>query len=206
MSPKRRNSKYISRPSPYKGKKVKTKESALSLQVEPDTASTAVLTTPSPRSQNESATSSTAPITTSSIKETKEHSLRITRSGKIRNYVEQGLNAFKNKISDETSSITLILSGKGSAITKTVSIVEIIKRKMNGTLHQYNQIGRTFVRIKGESGEDVEDEEMEDYEEDKNETSGEGASRPTITIHLSTKPILHLESYAGYQLSTNISS
>ncbi|RIB14609.1 hypothetical protein C2G38_2194622 [Gigaspora rosea] len=69
--------------------------------------------------------------------------LRITQSGKIQKYVEHGLKAFQGTSrNEEFVNIILILSGKGPTITRTVTIAEILKRKMNGSLHQYTQIGR----------------------------------------------------------------
>ncbi|CAG8667751.1 18411_t:CDS:1, partial [Racocetra fulgida] len=48
---------------------------------------------------------------------------------------------------EEFVNIILILSGKGPTITKTITIAEILKRKMDN-LHQYTQIGRYNVREK----------------------------------------------------------
>ncbi|CAG8787423.1 21922_t:CDS:2, partial [Cetraspora pellucida] len=48
---------------------------------------------------------------------------------------------------EDLVNIVLILSGKGPTITKTITIAEILKRKMNN-LHQYTQIGRYKVREK----------------------------------------------------------
>ncbi|CAG8594538.1 14211_t:CDS:2 [Acaulospora colombiana] len=163
MSPKRRNSKRLSKQNPYKRKKSKTIEPVSDSLVESVTFNAEASTTPSPEPTTKRETNH-------------EYSLRITRSGKIRKYVEQGLNALKNKnkASDEASNTTLILSGNGPVIAKTISIVEIIKRKINDTLHQYNKISRTFVRTKdsgkeveGESNEDIRDVDMEDYEENQ---------------------------------------
>ncbi|RHZ88006.1 hypothetical protein Glove_26g11 [Diversispora epigaea] len=139
-----------------------------------------------------------------------EYLLKITQSGKIRNYVEKCLNQFQEK-----SSNIIILSGKGTTITKTISIAEIIKRKMNGSLHQYNQIGRNFLNIKNiisersESNQVITDDDDEkckgndgkEEEGKKNEIkkTDKKNSQPTITIYLSTNSIPHLESSIGYQ-------
>jgi hypothetical protein len=35
----------------------------------------------------------------------------------------------------------MVIVGSGKAVSKTVSVAEIIKRRMGGSLHQYTQIG-----------------------------------------------------------------
>jgi hypothetical protein len=34
-----------------------------------------------------------------------------------------------------------VVVGSGKAVSKTVSVAEILKRRMDGALHQYTQIG-----------------------------------------------------------------
>ncbi|CAG8545729.1 1570_t:CDS:2 [Paraglomus brasilianum] len=64
-------------------------------------------------------------------------SIRISHSGKINSYVSHGLESLKRTESTR-SYITLIGEGKG--VTKTISVAEIIKRKVE-RIYQYNEIG-----------------------------------------------------------------
>ncbi|CAG8559299.1 177_t:CDS:2 [Funneliformis caledonium] len=49
----------------------------------------------------------------------------------------------KSRETDE--NVIVVFSGKGPAINKAITVVEIIKRKLDGSLHQYTQIGRNFL-------------------------------------------------------------
>ncbi len=72
---------------------------------------------------------------------TEAHEIRITSSGKEKNYIGYAL-----KILGDKSCETIILSGMGSAITKTISIAEILKRKVPG-LHQWTRIESHEVEV-----------------------------------------------------------
>ena len=48
------------------------------------------------------------------------------------------------------------MTGKGQNINKTVTVVELVKRKMQGTLHQYTQLGSISVVEQWEATEDKE--------------------------------------------------
>ncbi|KAI9484653.1 hypothetical protein BDB00DRAFT_878554 [Zychaea mexicana] len=65
-----------------------------------------------------------------------KNEVRCSQNGKITRYVEVGLNLLQEqKMSD------IVVVGKGASITKAVTVVEIIKRRMEGSLHQYTQLG-----------------------------------------------------------------
>ncbi|CAI2178293.1 2585_t:CDS:2 [Funneliformis geosporum] len=73
-------------------------------------------------------------------------SIKIIRSGKVKKYIENALSIFQDEKSRETvENVIVVFSGKGQAINKTITVVEIIKRKLDGSLHQYTQIGRNFL-------------------------------------------------------------
>ncbi|CAO3622268.1 unnamed protein product [Cunninghamella echinulata] len=114
-----------------------------------------------------------------------DNEIRITQTLKIQQAVEIGLNKIK-----EHSHIVLV--GKGKHINKSITIVEIVKRKMNGSLHQYNQIGTVTST---ESWSPSPDEDIDSITVDK--------KLPVMIIHLSTKKLPELESISGYQPPTN---
>ena len=68
-----------------------------------------------------------------------ENEIRI-KHNKIPAYVDAGMKLLQEQKKDH-----IILIGKGQFVNKTVTIVEMIKRKMQGTLHQYTQIGSVSV-------------------------------------------------------------
>ncbi|KAL1920994.1 uncharacterized protein VTP21DRAFT_11629 [Calcarisporiella thermophila] len=111
--------------------------------------------------------------------------IHITTQGKVRNYISYGLDLLQEK-----KHTHLILSGKGKAINKTVTVTEIIKRRMEGTLHQYTQIGSV-------NATDV----WEPLEQNLDKVK---VTRhlPVITIYLSTTAIPELEETSGYQPPT----
>ncbi|CAG8547983.1 7069_t:CDS:2, partial [Paraglomus occultum] len=63
--------------------------------------------------------------------------IKISHSGKINSYVSHGLETLKHTESPH-SYLTLIGEGKG--VTKTITVAEIIKRKVE-RIYQYNEIG-----------------------------------------------------------------
>ncbi|KAI9139253.1 DNA/RNA-binding protein alba-like protein [Paraphysoderma sedebokerense] len=62
--------------------------------------------------------------------------IKVNANGKIRNYVSAAIRLLQEK---SYNQITII--GIGKSINKTVSVAEIVKRRMNGSLHQYTEIG-----------------------------------------------------------------
>jgi len=111
--------------------------------------------------------------------EIQENEIRITTQGKMRNYITYATNLFQQKGSSE-----VVLKAMGRAINKTVTIAEIIKRRIQN-LHQNTVIDSTDIT-------DV----WEPIEEglDRLETVRHVSS---IQITLSTKPLD--PNSAGYQ-------
>ncbi|CAB4432088.1 unnamed protein product [Rhizophagus irregularis] len=127
--------------------------------------------------------------------------IRIVQSSKIKKYVEIALSIFQDK-SSFTPENVVVFSGKGPAINKTITIVEIIKRKLNGSLHQYTQIGRDSLTQDEEKKDD--DEMILDHEDHKeHDISRDGLPAPVITIYLCSHMIPHLEETLGDSLPTN---
>jgi len=58
--------------------------------------------------------------------------LRVTSGGKVQAYVTQTLMALQNS--------PLLLKAEGSAVSKAVTVAEIVRRRLRG-LHQNTQIG-----------------------------------------------------------------
>ncbi|KAI9263706.1 hypothetical protein BY458DRAFT_587755 [Sporodiniella umbellata] len=111
--------------------------------------------------------------------------IRITHS-KINTYVEVGLK----KLQEEQQK-SIVLVGKGSSVNKAVTVVEIIKRKMMGTLHQYTQLGT--------------DEVVEQWDPIEGQPKGLESIQlkkkiPVIIIHLSIDVLPDLESTSGHQV------
>jgi len=75
------------------------------------------------------------------ISDIKENEIRITTQGKMRNYISYATNLLtdQNKKYNE-----IVLKAMGRAINKTVTIAEIIKRRIPG-LHQITQIDSTDI-------------------------------------------------------------
>ncbi|OIV89236.1 hypothetical protein TanjilG_24386 [Lupinus angustifolius] len=68
-----------------------------------------------------------------------ENEIRITSQGRMRNYITYALTLLQEKGSNE-----IVLKAMGRAINKTVTIVELIKRRIVG-LHQNTAIGSTDI-------------------------------------------------------------
>jgi len=68
-----------------------------------------------------------------------ENEIRVTAQGKMRNYV-----AYAATIFSESKSHTVVLKGMGRVINKTVSLAEILKRRVKG-LYQLAEIGSIKV-------------------------------------------------------------
>ncbi|XP_071698235.1 uncharacterized protein [Rutidosis leptorrhynchoides] len=64
-----------------------------------------------------------------------ENEIRITSQGRMRNYITYAMNLLQEKGSSE-----IVFKAMGRAINKTVTIVELIKRRIVG-LHQITSIG-----------------------------------------------------------------
>ncbi|CAA3031286.1 ribonuclease P protein subunit p25-like protein [Olea europaea var. sylvestris] len=68
-----------------------------------------------------------------------ENEIRITSQGRMRNYITYAMTLLEEKGSDE-----ILLKAMGRAINKTVTIVELIKRRIVG-LHQITAIQSTDI-------------------------------------------------------------
>uniref|UniRef100_A0A2P2LJ87 DNA/RNA-binding protein Alba-like domain-containing protein n=1 Tax=Rhizophora mucronata TaxID=61149 RepID=A0A2P2LJ87_RHIMU len=68
-----------------------------------------------------------------------ENEIRITSQGRMRSYISYALSLFQEKDSNE-----IVFKAMGRAINKTVTIVELIKRRIVG-LHQITSIGSTDI-------------------------------------------------------------
>jgi len=71
--------------------------------------------------------------------EIKENEIRVTTQGKMRNYISYATNLFKEK-----GHASIVLKAMGRAINKTVTIAEIIKRRIPN-LHQQTTIDSTDI-------------------------------------------------------------
>jgi DNA-binding protein len=69
--------------------------------------------------------------------------IRITSSGKERNYI-----GYAVKLMEEKELDTVVLTGMGSAITKTITVAEILKRRIVD-LHQWTEIESREVQVIG---------------------------------------------------------
>ncbi|KAG1050903.1 hypothetical protein G6F43_006855 [Rhizopus delemar] len=114
-----------------------------------------------------------------------DNEIRISHS-KISVYVDIGLKKFQ-----EEQKKHIILVGKGQCVNKTVTVVEMIKRKMQGTLHQYTQLGSVSVT---EQWDAIEDKELDSIQVNK--------KIPVIIIHLSLDEMPELEETSGHQAPT----
>jgi len=117
----------------------------------------------------------------SEFSDIKENEIRITTQGKMRNYISYATNLLADP---NKQAVGIILKAMGRAINKTVTIAEIIKRRIPG-LHQITQIDSTDIT-------DV----WEPLEEglDRLETTRHVSS---IQITLSTNPLD--TNHPGYQ-------
>ncbi|EXB81515.1 Alba-like protein C9orf23-like protein [Morus notabilis] len=68
-----------------------------------------------------------------------ENEIRITSQGRMRNYITYAMTLLQEKGSNE-----IVFKAMGRAINKTVTIVELIKRRIVG-LHQTTTIGSTDI-------------------------------------------------------------
>uniref|UniRef100_A0A0D6R3Q9 DNA/RNA-binding protein Alba-like domain-containing protein n=1 Tax=Araucaria cunninghamii TaxID=56994 RepID=A0A0D6R3Q9_ARACU len=68
-----------------------------------------------------------------------ENEIRITTQGLIRNYISYAASLLQEKMAPEIS-----LKAMGQAISKTVAVAEILKRRIPG-LHQITAIGSTSI-------------------------------------------------------------
>ncbi|WCJ35046.1 Alba DNA/RNA-binding protein [Euphorbia peplus] len=68
-----------------------------------------------------------------------ENEIRITSQGRMRSYISYAMSLLQEKGSDE-----IVFKAMGRAINKTVTIVELIKRRIVG-LHQITSIGSTDI-------------------------------------------------------------
>ncbi|KAI8885181.1 hypothetical protein K501DRAFT_216324 [Backusella circina FSU 941] len=110
----------------------------------------------------------------------KENEIRISHS-KIQIYVEQALQ----KVQQHPLTI---ITGKGAHVNKAVSVVEIIKRQMQGTLHQYTQIGSVSV--------------VEQWDAEALDSVKVEKKVPVIIIYLATEERSELLESCGYQAPT----
>eukprot|EP00026_Physarum_polycephalum_P009305 Phypoly_transcript_09423.p1 GENE.Phypoly_transcript_09423~~Phypoly_transcript_09423.p1 ORF type:complete len:328 (+),score=51.45 Phypoly_transcript_09423:194-1177(+) len=78
----------------------------------------------------------------SDLTDIRENEVRITTQGKMRNYISYATNLLSEQGEKQASEI--ILKAMGRAINKTVTIAEIIKRRIQG-LHQITQIDSTDI-------------------------------------------------------------
>ena len=67
--------------------------------------------------------------------------IRITSSGKERNYI-----GYAVKLMEEKELETVVLTGMGSAITKSITVAEILKRRILN-LHQWTEIESREVQV-----------------------------------------------------------
>ncbi|RCH80879.1 hypothetical protein CU098_003749, partial [Rhizopus stolonifer] len=114
-----------------------------------------------------------------------DNEVRISHS-KINTYVDVSL-----KLLQEKQKKHIVLIGKGQNVNKTVTVVELVKRKMQGTLHQYTQLGSVSVV---EQWDAIEDKELDSVQVNK--------KVPVIIIYLSLEAIPELEATSGYQAPT----
>lgn len=94
-------------------------------------------------------------------------------------------------ILQEDKKKCIILVGKGQFVNKTVTVVEMIKRKMQGTLHQYTQIGSVSVV---EQWDATEDKELDSVEINK--------KVPVIIVYLAFEEMPELDATSGHQAPT----
>lgn len=76
-------------------------------------------------------------------------------------------------------------------MNKTVTIVEIVKKRMQGTLHQYTQIGSVSVV---EQWDPVKDKDLDSVEINK--------KVPVIIVYLSFEEMPELDATSGHQAPT----
>ncbi|KAI8990152.1 hypothetical protein BDB01DRAFT_780190, partial [Pilobolus umbonatus] len=84
------------------------------------------------------------------IKPPADNEVRISHSS-ITTYVNIGI-----KYLQEDKKKFIVLTGKGAFLNKAVTVVEIMKRKMQGSLHQYTQLGSVSVTEKWDAVDNTE--------------------------------------------------
>ncbi|KAI8335495.1 hypothetical protein BC941DRAFT_430489 [Chlamydoabsidia padenii] len=127
------------------------------------------------------ANSSTTVEATDSNKPPADNEIRVTTSMTIKRLIEIGLDKLK-----EHSSI--VVTAQGTSINKAITVVETIKRKLGGILHQYTQIGKVTST---EQWDPAKDNELDSIAVD--------TILPVIIIHLSSNIIPQLDTIAAYQ-------
>ncbi|KAI8580528.1 hypothetical protein K450DRAFT_237462 [Umbelopsis ramanniana AG] len=113
-----------------------------------------------------------------------DNEIIISTSGKINRYVTVGLELLEK-------NGTIVVVGSGKAVSKTVSVAEIIKRRMDGSLHQYTQIGSSTAT---EKWDPVEGKDFSQLVVSKH--------IPVLTIYLCQEASPALEKVSGYQAPT----
>jgi ribonucleases P/MRP protein subunit RPP25 len=109
--------------------------------------------------------------------------IRVNRTIQARNFIDHVLDEFNNKGKD---SVTL--SSLGQAITKAVTIAEIVKHRVAG-LHQVNEINTIVI-----------DDEYEPLEEEKEQLDKMTVSRKLTCLQITlSKTAPKDTSVAGYQ-------
>ncbi|KAI7872300.1 hypothetical protein BDF14DRAFT_1751774 [Spinellus fusiger] len=63
-----------------------------------------------------------------------DNEIHLSQNGTITRYVDAGLRMLE-------TAPHIVLVGKGATVNKTVTVAEIIKRRKEGQLYQYTQIG-----------------------------------------------------------------
>ncbi|KAH7912307.1 hypothetical protein BJ138DRAFT_1004665 [Hygrophoropsis aurantiaca] len=116
------------------------------------------------------------------------HSIRITKQGKMRHWVKHALDFFQDNPENEISLYTSPTDASASTLPKLISVVEIIKREyltslgLSSTnltgLHQHNQLL---------------------YEEQSEAVDGDQRFVPYMKITLSIKPLSDLDETTTYQ-------
>ncbi|KAI9013845.1 hypothetical protein CLU79DRAFT_890356 [Phycomyces nitens] len=124
--------------------------------------------------------------TSDEIKSAADNEIAIGSNGTITSYVDVGLKALQE---DKKPSIVII--GKGKTVNKAVSVVEIIKRRMEGRLYQYTQIGSAKSV---DTWDAVKEKDLDKIAVTK--------QLPVIIVHLSLAAIPELESTSGFQAPT----
>ncbi|KAG2205875.1 hypothetical protein INT46_006908, partial [Mucor plumbeus] len=114
-----------------------------------------------------------------------DNEVRISHS-KIPIYVGACLNLLQKE-----NKKHIIVVGKGQFVNKAVTVIEMVKRKMQGTLHQYTQLGSVSVM---EQWDATSDEKLDSVQVNK--------KIPVIIIYLSLDEMPELEATSGHQAPT----
>ncbi|CEP12261.1 hypothetical protein [Parasitella parasitica] len=122
---------------------------------------------------------------TEAEKPSTDNEVRISHS-KIPVYVDTCL-----KLLQKDNKTHIVVVGKGQFVNKAVTVIEMVKRKMQGTLHQYTQIGSVSVI---EQWDAINDEKLDSVQVNK--------KVPVIIIYLSLNEMSELEATSGHQAPT----